>query len=287
MSKLAPAPAAPTSAALPTLDEVASRDKAAKAAVTQAEKVRDLIKDLELEKQTIGLSAEQQEIMNTLRRAGVDAASAEGAQIAKLVTEINEQEKAQKKLEEAMKATEELAKGFADDFLGGLREGKSAVEALSNAFGNLANKLIDMALNNAIAGLLGTLFGGGGIGGLKGVSGLGGFTGSVKYRANGGPVSAGQLYRINERGGSEYFMPGADGMVLPKLPTGGSGRNETVRVVLQDDSGRMADIADRQIRTASGTIVKISVAASEKKISGKMAKGDYRALGVGPGLKRS
>lgn len=37
---------------------------------------------------------------------------------------------------------------------------------------------------------------------------------TVPGRASGGPVTAGQLYQVNERGQKEYFMPAMDGVVL-------------------------------------------------------------------------
>lgn len=68
---------------------------------------------------------------------------------------------------------------------------------------------------------------------------------------------------------------------------GGRSGGEVIRIVLQDDSGRMADIADQRIQTASGTIVQVSVAKSANHIEGKMAKGNYRSFGVGPGTRRT
>lgn len=46
---------------------------------------------------------------------------------------------------------------------------------------------------------------------------------------------------------------------------------EVIEVVLRDDSGRMAEIADQQIQTRSGAIVQISVQQSVKSVRGQMS----------------
>ncbi len=58
-------------------------------------------------------------------------------------------------------------------------------------------------------------------------------------------------------------------VVLPKGARS-AGATETIRVVLQDDSGRMAQIADQQIQTRSGAIVQVSVQQSVKSVKGQM-----------------
>lgn len=53
---------------------------------------------------------------------------------------------------------------------------------------------------------------------------------------------------------------------LPRMPSlsGRSSSRDVVELRLSDDSGRMADIANKQIQTASGTIVRLSVQQSQK-----------------------
>jgi len=67
----------------------------------------------------------------------------------------------------------------------------------------------------------------------------------------------------------------------------GGGQQQVIRIVLQDDSGRMATIPDQQTRTASGPIIVLSVARSTARVEDKMVRGKYRTFGVYPGMKRT
>ncbi|MNL61765.1 hypothetical protein D3C87_1857270 [compost metagenome] len=58
----------------------------------------------------------------------------------------------------------------------------------------------------------------------------------------------------------------------PRIPKPSAKSNDTVTIVLHDDSGRMAEIADQRIETASGTIVKVAVSESNKRVVPTMAK---------------
>ncbi|MBD0416502.1 tape measure protein [Oryzicola mucosus] len=51
---------------------------------------------------------------------------------------------------------------------------------------------------------------------------------------------------------------------IPSLPARSGRFGEVLRIELQDDTGRMADIADRRIQTASGPLVEFSVVQSTK-----------------------
>lgn len=179
--------------------------------------------------------------------------------------------------DKARAAAEEM-RGLAKDVLGGfiddLRAGKDGAEALSNALNKVADKLLDIALNSLFSGK-GGLFGGGGLlggilipgilhsGGVAGRDGYGHgravsptvFAGAPRYHS-GGVVGLrpGEVPAILQRGE----------VVLPKGSRVGAGQTEVVRVVLQDDSGRMADIADQRFRMGSGTLVQISVQQSLK-----------------------
>ncbi|NKB78574.1 hypothetical protein HED49_03310 [Ochrobactrum daejeonense] len=169
----------------------------------------------------------------------------------------------------------DLLGGFIDD----LRNGASASEALANALQKVASKLIDIALNNIFSG--GGLFGGGkgglfggaiipGIlhsGGVAGTHGYGHgravspsvFAGAKRYHTGGvAGLQPGEIPAILQRG--EVVLPRGAGMVNKARST------ETINVVLRDDSGRMAQIADQRIQTASGAIVQVSVQQSAKAV---------------------
>lgn len=73
-------------------------------------------------------------------------------------------------------------------------------------------------LAQAGAGFISNLFGGGGsAGSYSMVDGIGGWGG----RAAGGPVDAGKVYRVGENG-MEWFAPGVDGTIIPRMQGGGS-----------------------------------------------------------------
>ena len=146
------------------------RDKAAAAAEREAEAVRRLISELEQELTLVGASNTEKEIANTLRRAGVDAASAEGQRIAELVTAIERETEARQKQAEAVakqqQATEKLFQMGGDALMSIVDGSMKAEEAVKRL-------AVQLALAAAQAALLGSgplagIFGGGGGGALLG-----------------------------------------------------------------------------------------------------------------------
>ncbi|WP_313031696.1 phage tail length tape measure family protein [Brucella sp.] len=185
----------------------------------------------------------------------------------------------QKELNREAKEFANLGKDLLGGFIDDLRNGASASEALANALQKVASKLIDIALNNIFSG--GGLFGGG-KGGLfggaiipgilhsGGVAGTHGynhgravspsvFAGAKRYHTGGvAGLQPGEIPAILQRG--EVVLPRGAGLVSKGRST------ETINVVLRDDSGRMAQIADQRIQTASGAIVQVSVQQSAKAV---------------------
>jgi hypothetical protein len=156
-----------------------TRDKEAEAATRQAEAVRKLISDLEHELEIIGQSNTEKEIANTLRRAGVDAASTEGKQIAGLVRQIEAETEAQ---ERARQAAEARSQAFENLYQTGVDGLLSVVDGSVKAEDAVKKLAIQLALAAAQAAILGT----GPLGGLfGGVGGLG-----ALFRADGGIVQA-------------------------------------------------------------------------------------------------
>src|SRR5690606_15667481 len=114
----------------------------------------ELIAELENELRLVGMSEVEKRVDAELRRAGAGATDAQRNSIRALIMEIENQNAAMAQMETAM----EGAKGLARDFLGGLlsdlRSGVDGATALANAFGRLADRLLDMALD----GLINSLF---------------------------------------------------------------------------------------------------------------------------------
>jgi hypothetical protein len=187
-------------------------------------------------------------------------------------------------LNEQMSQSSAFGKDLLGGFISDLKDGKSASEAFANALSKVADKLLDVALNN--------LFDGGGIGAKSGGGLLGGLFSWLFPFANGGiarngkPVPLKKFARggvsksaaiFGETGRAEAAVPLPDGRRIPvdlnmqsQIPQRGGGSQDLVRVVLQDDSGRMAGIADQRIRTHSGTIVEVATQRSVKAVKGQM-----------------
>lgn len=194
------------------------------------------------------------------------ASSAEAKKLAESQADVKKQAEAWASLEK------DVFKGFITD----LKDGKSGAEALSNALNKVADKLLDMALD----GLFSTK--GGGAGGGSGIfsSLLGGIG-----KLFGVGFASGTANTGGRRGQPAGVVHGEEA-VIP-LPAGGKvpvtisspntnamakqASRDVVELRLADDSGRMADIADQRIHTASGTIVKISVDQSYKTVKSNMA----------------
>lgn len=119
----------------------------AEAADREAKAVRNLIAALEFEKSLVGVSARQQEIMNTLRKVGANATDDQRQQIAALVGEIYDMEAAQAKANDRMAEGADLGKSFFSSFANGLRQGKSLAESLLDAVNRVVDRLLDASLD--------------------------------------------------------------------------------------------------------------------------------------------
>ncbi|MFD1942746.1 tape measure protein [Paradevosia shaoguanensis] len=146
---------------------------------------KELIAELENELRLVGASEVERRIDAELRRAGASATDAQKESIRGLVTEIESQNAAMRRLEDAQGAAKGIAKDFLGGLIGDLRSGTDAATALANAFGRLADRLLDMALDSLIDSLFSNMMGGLG-GGLFGL--LGFKDGGVVKAATGGLI---------------------------------------------------------------------------------------------------
>ena len=241
-----------------------------------------------------------QELLNAAKKAGITITPELRAKIddlaegyANATVAANQLAEAQDNARKAAEEMRSLGKEVLGGFIKDLKAGKSATEALSNALDKVADKLLDMALSN----LFGRALGGGGGGGrgllggflIPGILHSGGVAGRDGYghgRAVSPSVFAGaQRYH---KGGVAGLRPGEvpailqrGEVVIPKGKASGGG-TETIHILLQDDSGRMASIADQRIQTASGPIVQVSVQqslrATREQMPGMMANAQARSL---------
>jgi len=242
----------------------------------------------------------KQKLLNDAVQSGVEITPEYAAKIDALAEKYAEADANRNKMQQGvenlsakMAASSELGKSVLGGFIQDLKDGKSATEALSNALNKVADKLIEIALNNLFdGGTFGASPGGGILGGLfsflfaKGGIAAHGKPVPLKKFARGGTSNTAAIFGES---GPEAAVPLPDGRRIPvdlrvpgQVPTRGGGSNDTVRITLQDDSGRMSSIADQRIQTHSGTIVEVAVQRSTKAVKsqmpGLMANAQARSL---------
>lgn len=135
-----PAPVAPT----------ARGGGSASAMREQRDAAREVIAALEDELRALGMNEVEQRVNAELRRAGAGATDAQKASIRDLVMAIDAEGQAMQQMELAMEGAKGLAKDFLGGLIGDLRSGVDGATALANAFGRLADRLLDMALDGLL-----------------------------------------------------------------------------------------------------------------------------------------
>ena len=109
-------------------------------------------------------------------------------------------------ISEAQRAAEDFESTLGSAFKNLVTGASSFREALSQVI----DKLADMFAQQAFQGLFAGSGGGGLLSGIFSAIGFGGF------RANGGPVEAGQAYIVGEKR-PEVFVPNVNGTVIPSV----------------------------------------------------------------------
>lgn len=162
-------------------------------------------------------ASKAQELVNALQRDGVAIGPGLQGQIDQTAAAYGELVRQQEQLratQEAMRSIGDIGKDALKGFISDLRSGKTAAEAFQNTLNRVADKLIDMAINdlfgkafggtgggfgNIVSSLFGFGGGGGGynFGGTSGGSfsfGAGGYSGAGPYFADGGYTGHGGKY---------------------------------------------------------------------------------------------
>ena len=160
-------------------------------------------------------------------------------EIEKQNKKLQEQEELQKKNQEAAAKLKEKMTAVGEEIEGSIKNNlreaitgaQSFGQAMTNVLNRIRDKIIDAQLDKLIGGF-GEAFGKSASGGEK--KGLGGFLGGILgglFKANGGPVKAGQPYVVGERQ-PELFVPRTSGTIMPSVPMGGESvvNNVTVNV---------------------------------------------------------
>lgn len=186
-----------------------------------AKKVAELtlMEDARFARAQVGRSAFEQRMASDLKGAGIEMESVAGRAYV-----------AYAKTTEMISFAKDEAKSFASGFITDILNGKSAIESLAGALKKLGDKLIDMALDEAINGLFKNLIGilGGGGGGLLGGLFGGGSNyfpaapsgGGIGLFANGGVTNKAAIFG---EAGPEAAVPLPDGRTIPVTLNGGTG----------------------------------------------------------------
>lgn len=187
---------------------------------------------MEAEIATVGKSNAERKAAVEIAKAQVDleklSTSEKEKYIAKLTEEVgkNEEVRASKeRLEKAQKGLNDAQRYFGDAAVDALEDliinGAKAEDVVKRLAASLAKAALQAALmgTGPLAGLFGTA-------GVNGATG--GLFGALFGRATGGPVNAGQAYRVGERG-PETFVPTTPGKIVPN-GRGGAGVNVSLTI---------------------------------------------------------
>lgn len=125
----------------------------------QRDAAAELIAELQNELAVLGMSEAEQRINAELRRAGAGATDKQQQTIGGLVESIETERAAIQRLEDAMENAKGMAKGFLGGLLTDLRNGVDGATALANAFGRLADQLMQMAVDGLVEWIFGAITG--------------------------------------------------------------------------------------------------------------------------------
>jgi hypothetical protein len=148
---------------------------------------------------------ERVEASEALKKSNKDRADAEAKA-------LREQQKEAQRLDQIYgQLGQTIATGVSDMLMAAVDQTKSLAEVASNMLRNLANQLLQVAVNTALFSL---------------------FPGSSLFKslprfADGGSISAGQTSIVGERG-PELFTPGRSGSIAPNNALGGATINVSV-----------------------------------------------------------
>lgn len=126
--------------------------------VSDAEATLRVIQELEHEQALLGKTANQQELLNALKQAGVTAESSYGQAIAAVLGPLQAQRDALAANAEAARVFEDAASNAMGNFIDDLAEGKSLAESFGDVLKDLGRQLVSMGINGLTGSLSKALF---------------------------------------------------------------------------------------------------------------------------------
>ena len=201
---------------------------------------------------------------------------------------IDEQAEAAKKLKERfMEIGKAVEEGIVQNLTDAVMGTKTLAEAAINVLNQLKRKLIEVAMERAVAGIgdfignaLGGMIGGGGGGGGGGGiplvtdkalgSGFGADLVGAGAFANGGRPPVGRASLVGERG-PELFVPSRAGTIIPNDKIGGSSITNNISInVDASGSSVQSDGDGQQFGEALATAIQLEI-AKQKRSGGLLA----------------
>jgi len=182
-----------------------------KAFETAQNNIKEQIADLEAEGAAMRLNTVDQQVLANIRKAGATATADQVARIEELTRANYAEQEAVQYLQGLYESLGSAGQSAVQGIISALDDGKISLQEFGDIASNVLSQVGNFFLNQAFG------------------SGTGQFQDIIKNifgggRAQGGDVQAGKIYKVNENTpNSEYFAPGMDGMIIPKLPKGGSG----------------------------------------------------------------
>ena len=146
-----------------------------------------------------------------------------------------------KAAEETLDAFEKMKTTIQNDIKDGIKGLIKGTSTLSDLLNNVADRFLDVALNQALFGNAG------------GQTVTGGLFKMFGFKAAGGPVTGGKPYVVGEKG-PEIFTPGVSGAITPNHALGGS----TNIVVNVDASGSSVE-GDEQGGRELGRVISVAI----------------------------
>lgn len=244
-----------------------ARDEAARASQREADQIKAVIAALAQEYDQLGMTADAQELYNHLNQAGVTLESEHGRVIEHAVNalqrkrrEIDLIEQAHERLDERIDTLTDSLEHMAESGLDAFLDWATGAESFGDAVGSLAIQLGKAAAQAALFGS-GPFGGGGGgalgpilsalAGGLGSLFGGGGGDPWAGLREFGGTVLPGQMYKVGEKG-VEAFIPTHAGRIEPHHKTkdmmgGQSGGGVVVHMTVNATDARSFQKSQGQI----------------------------------------
>lgn len=222
----------------------------------------------------LGMSNKEQELDNSLRKAGVDISSVEGQAIKSKIDELyrllDVQEKERAKIEEIGREADKMADAFGTAMTGMIRDGESFKDVLGDLVGDISNIFYEQMVldpvkegiggwlknssgfGSIISGTLGDLFSFANGGVMSGAGAM-----SLKTYSNGGVANTPQLALFGEGRMPEAYVPLPDGRNIPVKIEGASSNAGTSQTIINIDARGAEDGVEGKIRSVMMEVIKL------------------------------